>query len=174
MVDDFTELDFFRVSELIADPYPYYEALRQQCPVAKEKHHGVTMVTGWDEACAVLNDAETWSSCISVTGPFPGFPVPLQGDDLTGLEAAGKSGADAILAHFSGASPTIAKLPGLEHFDLQADVNGEAWKSAGELGLARRSASGGSGASRVCGSGGGLSFLISSHANQSGSSGSHE
>ena len=85
MVNDFTELDFFRGSELIADPYPYYESLRQQCPVARENHHGVTMVTGWDEACAVLNDAETWSSCISVTGPFPGFPIPLEGDDITDL-----------------------------------------------------------------------------------------
>src|SRR5246127_3318507 len=85
MVNDFTEMDFFRGSELIADPYPYYEALRQQCPVARERHHDVTMVTGWDEACAVLNDAETFSSCISVTGPFPGFPVPLEGDDVTEL-----------------------------------------------------------------------------------------
>ena len=88
MVNDFTEMDFFRGSELIADPYPYYESLRQQCPVAKEKHHDVTMVTGWDEACAVLNDAETWSSCISVTGPFPGFPVSLEGlenSDITDL-----------------------------------------------------------------------------------------
>ncbi len=88
MVNDFTDLDFFRGSELIADPYPYYEALRQQCPVTKEKHHDVTMVTGWEEACAVLNDAETWSSCTSVTGPFPGFPVRLEdrGDgDITEL-----------------------------------------------------------------------------------------
>jgi len=85
MVNDITELDFFRGSELIADPYPYYEALRQRCPVTPEKHHDVTMVTGWEEACAVLNDAETWSSCISVTGPFPGFPVPLEGDDITDL-----------------------------------------------------------------------------------------
>src|SRR6201997_120856 len=85
MVNDFTEIDFFRGSELIADPYPYYEALRQQCPVTREKHHDVTMVTGWEEACAVLNDAETFSSCISVTGPFAGFPVPLEGDDVTEL-----------------------------------------------------------------------------------------
>ena len=88
MVNDPAELDFFRGSELIADPYPYYESLRQQCPVTKEKHHDVTMVTGWDEACAVLNDAETWSSCTSVTGPFPGFPVSLEGrgdSDITEL-----------------------------------------------------------------------------------------
>ena len=76
MANDFAEMDFFRDKRLVEDPYPYYEALREQCPVTREEHHGVTMVTGWDEACAVLNDAETWSSCISVTGPFPGFPVP--------------------------------------------------------------------------------------------------
>src|ERR1700752_373546 len=85
MVNDFAEMDFFRDARLVENPYPYYEALRHQCPVTREDHHGVTMVTGWDEACAVLNDAETFSSCISVTGPFPGFPVPLEGDDVTGL-----------------------------------------------------------------------------------------
>jgi cytochrome P450 family 150 subfamily A5 len=85
MVNDFTEMDFFRDARLVDDPYPYYESLRQQCPVTQEDHHGVTMVTGWDEACAVLNDARTFSSCVSVTGPFPGFPVPLEGDDITDL-----------------------------------------------------------------------------------------
>jgi cytochrome P450 len=43
------------------------------------------MVTGWQEAVDVYNDAGTFSSCISVTGPFPGFPVPLEGDDVTEL-----------------------------------------------------------------------------------------
>jgi cytochrome P450 family 150 subfamily A5 len=85
MVNDFTEMDFFRDKRLVENPYPYYEALRQQCPVTREDHHGVMMVTGWDEAVGVLNDAETFSSCISVTGPFPGFPVPLEGDDVTEL-----------------------------------------------------------------------------------------
>jgi cytochrome P450 len=85
MVNDFDEMDFFTDRRLVENPYPYYEALRQQCPVARESHHSVTMVTGWDEACAVLNDADTFSSCNSVTGPFPGFPVPIEGDDITDL-----------------------------------------------------------------------------------------
>ncbi len=86
MGNDFAEMDFFRDKRLVEDPYPYYEALRRQCPVTRESHHGVTMVTGWDEACTVLNDAETFSSCISVTGPFPGFPVPVEGlSDITEL-----------------------------------------------------------------------------------------
>src|SRR5947209_9112491 len=85
MVNDFTEMDFFRDSRLVEDPYPYYDALRQQCPVTRENHYGVTMVTGWEDAVGVLNDAETFSSCISVTGPFPGFPVPLPGADASEL-----------------------------------------------------------------------------------------
>ncbi|KMV24062.1 cytochrome P450 [Mycobacterium heckeshornense] len=78
-------MDFFRDERLVENPYPYFEALRRQCPVVREPHHDVMMVTGWDEAVAVFNDAETFSSCISVTGPFPGFPVPLEGDDVTEL-----------------------------------------------------------------------------------------
>lgn len=84
-MNDFTEMDFFRDSRLVENPYPYYEALLQQCPVTREGHHGVIMVTGWEEAVGVLNDTETFSSCISVTGPFPGFPVPLEGDNVTEL-----------------------------------------------------------------------------------------
>ena len=37
MVNEFTEMDFFRDSELIEDPYPYYEALRNKCPVSRER-----------------------------------------------------------------------------------------------------------------------------------------
>jgi cytochrome P450 len=83
LAEDRTTVDFFRDPRLTDDPYPFYEALRDKCPVSREDHYGVTMVTGWQEAVDVYNDAETFSSCISVTGPFPGFPVPLEGDDVT-------------------------------------------------------------------------------------------
>ncbi|BBX69163.1 cytochrome P450 [Mycolicibacterium psychrotolerans] len=83
MPEDLTAVDFFRDGRLTDDPYPFYKALRDKCPVSRENHYGVTMVTGWQEAVDVYNDAETFSSCISVTGPFPGFPVPLEGDDVT-------------------------------------------------------------------------------------------
>ena len=77
--------DFFRGTALIADPYPYFEELRAQCPVQREPNHGVVMVTGYEEALAVYHDHERFSSCTSVTGPFPGFPVPLEGDDASQL-----------------------------------------------------------------------------------------
>ncbi len=82
---DFDAIDFFRAKPLFQNPYPYYEYLREKGPVWREPHHGVVMITGYDEAMAVYNDTETFSSCNSVTGPFAGFPVPLEGDDVSGL-----------------------------------------------------------------------------------------
>ncbi|WP_084132424.1 cytochrome P450 [Parafrankia colletiae] len=84
-VTDIDAVDFFRGDELIEDPYSYFHALRAKCPVQKEPHHNVVMVTGYDEAVSVFHDSEHFSSCISVTGPFPGFPVPLEGDDISEL-----------------------------------------------------------------------------------------
>jgi cytochrome P450 family 150 subfamily A5 len=84
-VDDPDAVDFFTSRELVVDPYPYYDGLRSRCPVAREPHHGVVMVTGYDEAMAVYRDSERFSSCTAVTGPFPGFPVPLEGDDVSEL-----------------------------------------------------------------------------------------
>ncbi len=85
VVNDVTSTDFFMGRELLENPYPYFDALRAQCPVTKENHHGVYMVTGYDEALEVLNDPEKFSSCTSVTGPFPGLPVPLEGEDISEL-----------------------------------------------------------------------------------------
>jgi len=84
-VSDFDALDFFRDDSLVADPYPYFEYLRERGPVWREPHHGVVMVTGYEEAIAVYRDTVTFSSCNSVSGPFPGFPVPLEGDDVSEL-----------------------------------------------------------------------------------------
>lgn len=84
-MNDFDAIDFFRDEGPVADPYPYFEALRGRCPVQRESHHDVMMVTGYDEAVQVFSDSETFSSCVSVTGPFPGFPVPLEGDDVSEL-----------------------------------------------------------------------------------------
>lgn len=86
---DVDDVDFFMDRGVVADPYPYLEALQARCPVVREPHHGVYMVTGWEEASSVAGDADRFSSCISVTGPFPGFPVPVEGrDDVVELIAA--------------------------------------------------------------------------------------
>ncbi|HZQ31204.1 MAG TPA: cytochrome P450, partial [Mycobacterium sp.] len=98
-------MDFFRDEQLVENPYPYFAALREKCPVIREGHHGVTMVTGWQEAVDVYNDAETFSSCISVTGPFPGFPVTLEGLDGAAVTELIKEHRDEI--PFSDQLPTL-------------------------------------------------------------------
>ncbi len=82
----FAAVDFFRGNELIDDPYPYFDWLRSECPVQRESQQGVYMVTGYEEARSVYNDTDTFSSCNSVTGPFPGFPVSLPAhEDVSAL-----------------------------------------------------------------------------------------
>nr|WP_198429158.1 cytochrome P450 [Nocardia bovistercoris] len=97
-------MDFFLGQELVDDPYPYFDSLREQCPVTREKHHDVMMVTGYDEALEVYNDTDRFSSCISVTGPFPGFPVPL--DNTVDVEAA--------IAEHRDSLPMSDQLPTLD------------------------------------------------------------
>lgn len=106
MADSLTDLDFFRDDRLVADPYPYFEALRSRCPVTPENHHGVTMISGWDEAVAVYNDADTFSSVTSVTGPFPGFPVSLQGKT--------KDEVNALIEQYRPDLPFTDQLPTLD------------------------------------------------------------
>lgn len=112
-MDNLQDLDFFLGQELIADPYPYFDALRAQCPVLREKHQKVMMVTGYEEALEVYNDVGRFSSCIAVTGPFPGFPVPL----------ADAEDVDALIAEHRDSLPMSDQLPTLDppvHTDHRA------------------------------------------------------
>lgn len=84
---DWQTLDFFTDESLVDDPYPYFDELRSASPVLPLPHLGVVAVSGYDEACAVYRDTDTFSSCNSVVGPFAAFPVPLEGDDVTDIVA---------------------------------------------------------------------------------------
>ncbi|HEY7137578.1 MAG TPA: cytochrome P450 [Acidimicrobiia bacterium] len=81
----FDDTDFFRARPLYQNPYPYYEYLRGHGPVWREPHRGVVMITGYDEAVAVLTDTASFSNCNTVSGPFASFPVPLEGDDISAV-----------------------------------------------------------------------------------------
>jgi len=82
MTVNFDEVDFFLDPSLLDDPYPYFEHLRSKCPVTALPHRGVLAVSGYDEANYIYFDADTFSSCNSVIGPFATFPEPLVGDDI--------------------------------------------------------------------------------------------
>jgi cytochrome P450 len=86
MVSDLQSRNFFTDPSLVADPYPYYDAIRKH-PVWREPHHGVVMVSGYDELCAVCrDDRDSFSACNVVSGPFPGIPVePGSSDDISPL-----------------------------------------------------------------------------------------
>jgi cytochrome P450 len=80
---DFETPDYFSDKALAFDPYPFLDAMVSDRPVWREPHHGVVMVTGYDEALAVYHDPTTFSSRNAVTGPEPNFPVEIEGDDIS-------------------------------------------------------------------------------------------
>ena len=100
---DFDEVDFFRATALYQDPYPYYEYARSHGPVWREPHRGVVMVTGFEEVMSVYNNADVFSSCNTVAGPWTKFPVPLEGNDIS-----------AIIAEHRDSLPFSDQLPSFD------------------------------------------------------------
>jgi cytochrome P450 len=104
--------NFFKDTDVQADPYAYFDALRRRHPVWQEPHYGVFMVTGHDEATSVYNDAEHFSSCNVISGPFVRFPEPFEGDDVT-----------EVIARHRDALPFSDQLPSFDpprHTDHRA------------------------------------------------------
>ena len=82
MTNDFEACDFFVDESLFDDPYPYWEYVRAtKGPVWIDPRYDVAVVTGHEEETEVLRNHATFSSCNSPTGPFPGLPVKVEGDD---------------------------------------------------------------------------------------------
>jgi len=86
-VTDYGDVDFFSDPRLVADPYPFYDHLRAQCPVAPVPRNGVLAVTGYDELTEVYRDNATYSSVNSSLGPFP-LPFEVDRDDISDLVEA--------------------------------------------------------------------------------------
>jgi cytochrome P450 len=84
MSTDFGAVDYFTEPSIVEDPYPYFDWLRDQCPVLHRARHAV-MVTGYEEAIAVMSDNRSYSRVNTVGGPIPGLPVEPEGDDITDL-----------------------------------------------------------------------------------------
>jgi cytochrome P450 len=82
---DLNSVDYFKDRQLAVDPWAFLDYLAEHQPVWREPHHGVVIVTGHEEAQAVLRSPETFSSSTIVAGPDPLslFPVRPEGDDIT-------------------------------------------------------------------------------------------
>ncbi|RDH77333.1 cytochrome P450 [Mycolicibacterium moriokaense] len=76
-------MDFFTNPAFVPDPQPYFDHLRAKGPVVREPHHGVVTVTRYAETLEVFKDAELWSNCVAVGGPFPPLPFTPEGDDIS-------------------------------------------------------------------------------------------
>jgi len=81
---DIDRIDYTDPS-LTSDPYRLLDYLAEHRPVYREPHHGVVMVTGHEEAIAVLRAPDVFSSSTIVAGPDPIslFPERPEGDDIT-------------------------------------------------------------------------------------------
>jgi cytochrome P450 len=87
---DVNSVDYFKDRRLAVDPWEFLDYLAEHQPVWREPHHGVVIVTGLEEAQAVLRSPETFSSATIVAGPDPLslFPVRPDGDDITEFVAS--------------------------------------------------------------------------------------
>jgi cytochrome P450 len=77
---DYDALDFF--TDLLDDPYPYYQHIRAKCPVHHTAHNAV-LVTSFDRGAEVYRDQEHYSSVNATNGPLPPLPFTPNGDDIT-------------------------------------------------------------------------------------------
>ncbi|WP_330255259.1 cytochrome P450 [Nocardia sp. NBC_00565] len=82
---NFDTVNYFTDPSLVPDPHPYFDHLRDKCPVSREPHYGVYAVTGYEETAEVLRNSDAFSSCISVGGPFPPLPFEADSDDIGDL-----------------------------------------------------------------------------------------
>ncbi|MET0363919.1 MAG: cytochrome P450, partial [Sphingobium sp.] len=86
---DYAQADFYTDVSLVDDPHAYFDYLRAKGPVTRLPHRNVVAVTGYEETVQVMLDTEHFSSINAVTGPVPGLPFEVRGDDITAeLEAA--------------------------------------------------------------------------------------
>ena len=80
----FDEVDFFLGDALIDDPYPYFDFLRAQCPVTREPHHDVVMVTGYEDMWKQIVDPQGFYAPFGPTTAeqrHPQFSVVYRGHE---------------------------------------------------------------------------------------------
>jgi cytochrome P450 len=83
---DLDSVDYFNDPLLALDPYGLLDYLAANRPVYREPHHGVVMVSGYEEALAVFRAPDVFSSASVVAGAnqLELFPAPPpSSDDIT-------------------------------------------------------------------------------------------
>jgi cytochrome P450 len=83
--------DFYTDATLVDDPHAYFHFLRDKGPVVPLPRRGVVAVMGYEETVQVMLDTEHFSSINAVTGPIPGLPFEVTGDDISAQLEANRS-----------------------------------------------------------------------------------
>lgn len=87
---DYAKADFYTDPSLVEDPHSYFDFLRAQGRVTRLPHRNVMAITGYEETVAIMLDSEHFSSINAVTGPIPGVPFEVEGDDISARVEAGR------------------------------------------------------------------------------------
>jgi cytochrome P450 len=82
-MSEYATLDFLTDQTLVANPYPYFDYLREQNPVLEVPPWGCIAVTGYEEAVAVYKNTDAFSNAVALGGPFPPLPFTPEGDDIS-------------------------------------------------------------------------------------------
>ncbi|WP_334183784.1 cytochrome P450 [Novosphingobium sp.] len=79
------ERDYYTDMSVLLDPYGWFEEMRAKGPVCRMANRDLWLVTGFEAAVEILNNANDWSNAISVSGPLLPLPFAVEGDDITDL-----------------------------------------------------------------------------------------
>jgi len=99
--------DYFTDLSLLKDPYAFFDAAREDSPVAQMPDRNAVLVTGFAEAVEVLLNTTDFSSAGVVGGPVAPMPFVPEGDDIS-------AEIDARRAEFYGGDIMISK-DGAQH-----------------------------------------------------------
>jgi cytochrome P450 len=93
-----TLVDFDPFSpDVVADPYPWYERLRNEGPVQWVPSRQLWVVTGYDEVAAVLRQPSLYSSSLGIDAIFAGR-MSRTGHDTRGMFGVDMSSLRVLLA----------------------------------------------------------------------------
>lgn len=94
------ERDYFTDYEILKEPYAFFDALREHGPIYRPPGKDYYVVTGFEEALAVLRDHDTFSAVIALQGAGAPLPFTPHGSDITAeIEAHRKEfpGGDQVV-----------------------------------------------------------------------------
>ncbi len=75
------ERDYFTDQDVLLEPYAWFEEVRARGPVTQLEARDMILVTGHEEALAVLRNPDDFSSVIAISPTVP-LPFTPEGDDI--------------------------------------------------------------------------------------------